>query len=105
MKSLKVFATCMVIFLATISAHAEDKDKRGLLPELKLDDKSEDKNELKQLNSEIMISKAEDKAIQSLQALLKKRKGTDQEADLLYRLAELYMRKAKTGRVFYFYSD
>lgn len=102
----KVFI--LVFFAQAIyySAFAEDKnDKRGLLPELKLDDKSEDKNEVKQLNSEIMISKAEDKAIQSLQALLKKRKGTAQESDLLYRLAELYMRKAKTGRFFDLNSD
>ena len=109
MNCIKVLTSLLAVplFVSLISAQAsaEDKDKRGLIPELKLDDKSEEKNELKQLNSEIMISKAEDKAIQSLQVLLKKRKGTSQEADLLYRLAELYMRKAKTGRFFDLNSD
>lgn len=101
----KVLASlCLTILLSDI-ALANDKDKRGLLPELKLDSKNEEVNERTQLHSEIMISQAEDKAIQSLQALLKKRKGSAQEADLLYRLAELYMRKAKTGRFFDLNSD
>ena len=110
MNCFKVLTSLLVvpffISLFAVSTFAEDKnDKRGLIPELKLDDKSEEKNDIKQLNSEIMISKTEDKAIASLQSLLKKRKGTSQEGDLLYRLAELYMRKAKTGRFFDLNSD
>jgi cellulose synthase operon protein C len=104
--TLKRALGLVLILSLSPTAFAENKnDKRGLLPELKLDDKSEEKNELKQLNSEIMISKTEDNAIKSLQGLLKKRKGTAQESDLLYRLAELYMRKAKTGRFFDLNSD
>jgi tetratricopeptide (TPR) repeat protein len=80
-------------------------DDRGLLPELKANSNNEEKNEATQFQSEIMISKAEDKAIESLQSLLRKKKGTEQEADLLYRLAELLMRKAKTGRFFDLHSD
>ncbi len=104
--NLKAVLTTNLITIAlaltfSFSADAKPKeDKRGLIPELKLDSKNEEKNELTQLKSEIMISKAEDQAIQSLNGLLKRRKGTDQEVDLLYRLAELYMRKAKTGRFF-----
>ncbi len=98
MKKL-VFLLTLISSL-TVTAADEDKDKRGLLPELKMDGVDEDKNEIKQLSSELMISRAEDKAITSLQALLKKNKNTAQEPDLLYRLAELYMRKAKTGRFF-----
>lgn len=95
---MKTILFLSLILISTPLQAADDK--RGLLPELKLDSKSEEKNELTQLQSEIMISKAEDKAIESLQVLLKKKKGTSQEPDLLYRLAELYMRKAKTGRFF-----
>lgn len=100
MKHLSLICILTVISISTAQAADKDKEKRGLLPELKLDDKSEEKNEMKQVNSELMIARAEDKAIQSLTALLKKNKGTAQEADLLYRLAELYMRKSKTGRFF-----
>jgi tetratricopeptide (TPR) repeat protein len=43
------------------------------------------------------------KAIKQLEVLLKKYKGTAQEPDLLYRLGELYMRRAKAGRFFDLY--
>jgi tetratricopeptide (TPR) repeat protein len=91
--------------LVTPFTQAQDTDKKGLLPELKIDSKNEDLNEKKQLTSELMINKAEDKALESLQKLLKRNKGTSQEPDLLYRLAELYMRKSKTGRFFDLHQD
>lgn len=96
---MKFFILILILSLSTFAAD-KSKEKRGLLPELKLDDKNEEKNEVKQLTSELMIARAEDKAITSLQALLNKNRNTPQEADLLYRLAELYMRKSKTGRFF-----
>lgn len=77
---------------------AANQDERGLLPEVRLDSKDESLNEKRALQSEILISKAETQAIESLQKLIKKRKGSTDEADLLHRLAELYMRRAKTGR-------
>jgi tetratricopeptide (TPR) repeat protein len=94
----------ITLFMTSISI-ANDKDKKGLLPELKIDNNNEDLNEKKQLTSELMINKAEDKALESLQKLLKRNKGTAQEPDLLYRLAELYMRKSKTGRFFDLHQD
>lgn len=84
---------------------AQSDDKKGLLPELKINSNDETVNEKKQVTSELMISRAEDKALVSLQALLKRNKGSSQEPDLLYRLAELYMRKSKTGRFFDLYQD
>ncbi|MCX7979023.1 MAG: tetratricopeptide repeat protein, partial [Bdellovibrionaceae bacterium] len=38
--------------------------------------------------------------IESLQNIIAKKKGTPQEPELHYRLAELYMRRAKSGRFF-----
>ncbi len=106
MSVLKALTSILLISLLCKNALAAEKqDKRGLLPELKLNSSNEEKNEQTMLHSEIMISKTEDKAIESLQSLLKKNKGTSQEANLLYRLAELYMRKAKTGRFFDLNSD
>lgn len=101
-----MFKTLLVlVLLFTSETFAEGSDKKGLLPELKMNTSDEDSNEKKQLTSELMISKAEDKALDSLQKLLKRKKGTEQEPDLLYRLAELYMRKSKTGRFFDLHQD
>lgn len=96
--------TLIVILFLSLETWAQ-KAPKGTLPELKLNSKDEDINEKKQLTSELMISKAEDKALASLQKLLKRSKGTSQEPDLLYRLAELYMRKSKTGRFFDLHQD
>jgi len=97
--------TLIFILLISSPTFAQTDDKKGLLPELKINSNDEAVNEKKQVTSELMISRAEDKALVSLQALLKRNKGTAQEPDLLYRLAELYMRKSKTGRFFDLYQD
>lgn len=77
---------------------ADSQDRRGLLPEIRLEDGQEVKNEKRQLTTEILVTKAETAAIESLQKLIKKKKDTASEADLQHRLAELYMRRARTGR-------
>ena len=79
---------------------AETKTKKGLLPEVRLDSPDEDVNELKAATSEVLITRSENKAIESLQNILKTKKGSREESDLLYRLAELYMRRSKSGRFF-----
>ncbi len=92
-----------LLLLATlfISSPTYAQTQKGTLPELRLNQTTDqDAEEKKQLTSELMISKTEDKALESLQKLLKRNKGSSQEPDLLYRLAELYMRKSKTGRFF-----
>ncbi len=89
----------LFFFVPTI-ATAETKAKKGLLPEVRLDSPNEEVNELKAATSEVLITRSENKAIESLQNILKAKKGSPQEADLLYRLAELYMRRSKSGRFF-----
>jgi len=49
---------------------------------------------------EQIIYKAEAEAIRSIQNILKKKQGSPEEADLQFRLAEMYLRKAKTARFF-----
>lgn len=83
--------------LATLSFAASDA--KGLLPEVRMTD-SESENEKRALTSEMMITRSETKAIDSLQNLIKKNKGQPEEVDLLYRLAELFMRRSKSGRFF-----
>lgn len=92
--SLVVLATSMTSFAS------KTKDTKGLLPEVNLNSESEDKNQDTAYKSELLITKSETKAIESLQKIIQKKKGTAEEADLLYRLAELYMRRAKSGRFF-----
>lgn len=91
-----------LILLATttsLSVFAADKDTKGLLPEVAIGSQ-ENENEAKAFTSEMLITRAENKALESLQALLTKKKGTSEEPYLLYRLAELYMKRSKSGRFF-----
>lgn len=89
---------------ASYSQKTEDsKDKRGILREIQISDQenlTEDQREMKTLKAELLISKSEKKAIESLNSLLKKKRGTLEEPDLWYRLAELHMRRSKSGRFF-----
>lgn len=84
----------------TFSVSAYQKDNRGLLPEINTQKSTDKESDSQAIKSEVLISKTENKAIEALQNILKKKKGTPQEADLLNRLAELYMRKSKSGRFF-----
>lgn len=88
-----------LLILTTLSAEAK-KEAKGLMPELRIQGTNEDENQKKALQSEVLISKTELKAINSLTEIIKKRRGSPEEADLWYRLGELYMRRAKSGRFF-----
>lgn len=90
----------IAIHLFSLYCFAADKNTKGLLPEVRIGNGSEDENERKAFSSEIMITRSENKAIESLQTIIKKQKGSKNEADLWYRLAELYMRRSKSGRFF-----
>src|SRR5690606_17478427 len=55
--------------------------------------------------SEVLISKNEAQAMQQLNKLLTKYRGTPLEPGLLYRKAELYVRQSKSARFFEFTKD
>lgn len=88
----------IVAALTPALVFANASDRRGLLPEIRLEAGQEVQNENRQLTTEILVTKAETAAIASLQKLIQKKKNTAAEADLQHRLAELYMRRARTGR-------
>lgn len=90
----------LILFSSQVSIAASEK---GTLPEVRLDSKNEDKNQETAFKSEVMITKAENKAIEALVKIIQKKKNTPEEPDLLFRLAELYMRRAKSGRFFEMY--
>lgn len=97
--NLKTSLLLLSLFSTTQAFSAQESTK-GLLPEVKLNSDNEDKNQETAFKSEVLITKAENKAIESLTQILKKKKGAPDEADLNYRLAEMYMRRAKSGRFF-----
>ncbi|MFN7825720.1 MAG: tetratricopeptide repeat protein [Pseudobdellovibrionaceae bacterium] len=101
MKLLIVFS----IFILALPSFANKKQSGAVLPELRIESGNEDENQKKALKSEILISKTENQAINALVAALKKSKGTPQEAEMWFRLAELYMRRAKSGRFFDLYRE
>lgn len=91
----------LVLFLlVSIQVSAAQENLKGLLPEVKLGSDNEEKNQEKSFNSEILITKSENKAIETLNKIIKKKANTKEEVNLLFRLAELYMRRAKSGRFF-----
>lgn len=63
------------------------------------------KQKVEELASEVLASGSEQKAIEQLKLLLKKYKGTPTEPALLFRLAELYMTKSKSSRVFEMFAE
>ncbi|MBK9293025.1 MAG: tetratricopeptide repeat protein [Oligoflexia bacterium] len=68
--------------------------------ELRLSAKDGASNDAKALKAELLISRNEEKALKQLNKLLAKYKNTALEASLHFRMAELYMRKAKTATFF-----
>lgn len=54
--------------------------------------------EVKALQTEMMVTATEERAIDQVKLLINKYKGTQLEPDLNLRLAELYVRRAKTQR-------
>lgn len=93
----------LVLLVGGVKATAQAKNakkKTTPLQDLKLVEGDEKGNEVKSVKAELLVSSAEAKAIGQAKRLLGKYKGTPMEAELHFRLAELYMRKAKTDRFF-----
>lgn len=79
---------------------AKTKTEAEPLDKLKMVEGDEAGNEVKALKTEMLITATEKKAIEQVQKLLKKHKGSAMEPELWYRLAEMYMRRSKTERFF-----
>lgn len=88
-------AALMFIVSASFSVFAENP-----LDPLKFRDGDEIGNEIRALQTEVLVSSTELKAVQQMNLLLKKYKGTPVEPDLWFRLAELHMRRSKSQRFF-----
>lgn len=96
MKSALLMTTVITILLGQTAKAGTEK---GLLPEIRISE-NEEENKKKAFSSEVMITRSENKAIESLQSILKNKKGSPIEVDLWYRLGELYMKRSRSGRFF-----
>lgn len=104
MKKFIAILTAAQLITPVLDAKPKNTNK-GLLPELAVSGDNETENDKKALSSEVMITRSENRAIVALQEVIQKNKGTAQEADLYYRLAELYMKRSKSGRFFDLHRD
>lgn len=101
---MKLIIALVILLSFPLFADQDPKKKPQkmdpLLENLRFVEGDEKGNELKALKAELLVSHSEEKAIKQANGLLKKYRNTPLEPDLLFRLAELYMRKAKTDRFF-----
>jgi TolA-binding protein len=101
-----VFFTLIVAtgLLASLPFAEASKRKQtgdsGVERELRFKEGDESGNEVKALKTELMVIKSEKKALDQLLRLLTKHTGTRMESELLFRLGELYMRRARSERFF-----
>ncbi len=90
----------LLSFIFCFEAYAK-KPKSDVIDNLKYSGKlSESENQTRAATGEVLIRKVEDKALTQLHRLLKLYKSKPQEVDILFRLSELHMRRAKTDRFF-----
>lgn len=104
----KVISVLLLIFLSANTVLGQEKAVSVSKQNVKVPEKSVPKQRVasEEIATEALATDNEQKAIEQLKILLKKYKGTPTEASLLFRLAELYMNKAKSSRAFeIFYED
>ena len=108
MKARKTNKTVWILSMALAltaghDAHAKKKQApgdSGVEEALKFKVGDESGNEIKAAKTEMLVMKSEKKALEQLKVLEKKYSGTRMEPEILLRLAELYMRRARTERFF-----
>ncbi|MGE4132586.1 MAG: tetratricopeptide repeat protein [Bdellovibrionales bacterium] len=103
MKKTLALTLSLIVTLA-LGAPAWSKDRAGSkgasLKDLKLVEGDEKGNEVKSLKAELLVASAEAKAVAQARKLVNKYKGSEMEPEMRFRLAELYMRKARSDRFF-----
>ena len=66
LKTGMILITALILQLSAKTVSANQENVKGLLPEVRLNSNNEDQNNEKAFQSELMITKAENKAIESL---------------------------------------
>ncbi len=84
---------------------AAKQGEKSIEEELRFKAGDETGNEVKALKTELMVMRSEKKALEQLERLKRRYKGTRMEAEILFRLGEIYMRRARTERFFEVHKD
>ena len=90
----------MAIAPSAFAKTAKKTGDSGVESQLRFQVGDEGGNEVKALKTELLVIKSEKQALEQLQKLRTKYEGTRMEPDILTRLAELYMRRARSERFF-----
>lgn len=90
----------LLVGVPEAGAKKEAPGDSGVEKELRFKAGDEDGNEMKALKTELLVIKSEKKALDQLLRLEKKYQNTRMEPEVLFRLAELYMRRARSERFF-----
>jgi len=100
-----VLSAVLGVGLLSFHAEAGRNDRAEFVDQLKFKAGDESGNEMKALKTEMLVMRSEKKALEQLQSLRKRHKGTRMEGEILYRLAEIHMRRARTSRFFEVHRD
>ena len=95
-----IAAVAASVVTVPVASEAKKKDEPGVEEQLKFKAGDESGNEVKALKTEMLVIKSEKQAVAQLDKLLKKYKKTRMEPEILFRFAELYMRRARSERFF-----
>ncbi len=104
-RAMLLFSAILIGGLSASQAIAAQNDRNELVDQLKFKAGDESGNEMKALKTELLVMRSEKKALEQLQSLRKRHKGTRMEGEILYRLAEIHMRRARTSRFFEVHRD
>lgn len=103
--SIFLAATLLVMSSMSSAWAARGEQVKTIEDELKLKAGDESGNEVKALKTELLVMRSEKKALEQLEKLKKRYKGTRMEAEILFRLGEIHMRRARTERFFEVHRD
>lgn len=104
-KNLGALLALGTLFILEPAFAAKDKAPKTIEDELKLKAGDETGNEVKALKTEMLVMRSEKQALDQLMKLQVRHKGTRMEPEILFRLGEIYMRRARTERFFEIHRD
>jgi TolA-binding protein len=104
---IRLICAMLIQALATPAAAGAEASRTGadIVEGLKQVDGNETENTKRSLQTELLITGTEEKAVEQLNALIRKHRGRPMEPDLLFRLGELHVRRARSSRFFELYRD
>ncbi len=95
---IKIALLTLIYLLTFLGTSVYGASEQDVIKSLRATKSNGEENQRGMVASEILISRTESKALAHLKVLIKKYIGTSMEPSLRYRLAELYMNRAKSAR-------